>query len=180
MTVGTEDAGTTEVNTEEPKITEVETSDQPDKEDTGLRIGIGTDETTGNIVVAFGKPVPWIAFRPDEALKFGEMVMAKAQERIVAMQNDAKAALEPKAEVTETLVEPVVDTQAPVLNEGATLSEEPVETPVEPKVDDTTDADGQLNPPEAGDIVTDVEQENPPKPEPVEEVADTAPVEKPE
>ena len=152
------------VENKAPEAAVNETPAQPDKEDTGLRIGIGTDENTGNIVVAFGKPVPWIAFRPDEALKFGEMIIGKAQERIAAMTEEAKAALEPKHEVEE----PVVSTQAPVLNEGATLSEEPVETPVEPKVDDTTDADGQLNPPEVAVPLT---EETP--------VIDTAPSEEP-
>jgi len=48
-----------------------------------LKLGI----ENGKVVIAYPKPIGWIAFSPTDAITFGEAVIAKAYEAIEAIKH---------------------------------------------------------------------------------------------
>jgi len=103
-------------------------------EEQGLRIGVGIDDETNSIIIGFGKDVSWISFRPDEAIRFGEMLKEKGQDQIIAMQENAKKELEPAPEETPK-EEKADEPEAPTEEKAEEKEDEKPEAPAEEKVE---------------------------------------------
>jgi hypothetical protein len=71
---------------EKPQVDGEVVTDEIDEN--GLRIGIGIDEETKNVVIGFGREVAWVSFHPDEAIQFGEMLINRAKTQLALDGNN--------------------------------------------------------------------------------------------
>jgi len=86
-----------ELKKENVATTEVKQSTEPGP----LRIGIGLDEKSRHIIIAFGKEVAWLALKPDEAIRLGQMLLAKGQEEMKTLEERIKRELQEADKSTE-------------------------------------------------------------------------------
>jgi len=126
-------------NAEETKQETQQPTDEKEQEAPGLRIGIGIDEESSNVVIGFGKDVSWISFRPDEAVKFGQMVLNKGEQQLKVLEEKAKSELAGDVQADEAKDEPVPETPASETPEEG--EPEPKEAPAEEEVPEVPEED---------------------------------------